>query len=293
MSRRFYALLVAVAFSFPVLALAQVQPNLKNGFEPYGSHGGSNLDTVNHMNGNWMLHAALIPEIAQRGALATDYALYVSSKNWQVGCIASQAASGRTCFWEPGGTGVVLQRGNALTVHRTVTLSNNGSVNTYQANGYTLNGPDGAVHQLYGLPGTADVNGDPTVYESMDTTGYRLVVSNPDSNNVPGAVTLMDRQGRLYSGARGGYQSCSKPPRNQLPKPGDIAPVIDDAPIGDRYCSQTLHMALIADANGNQMSYRKTYRSLPNSPRMKRIGPLMSRIFPNHGVRIRHLVGVG
>src|SRR5205807_6609252 len=31
------------------------------------------LDTVNLTNGNWMLHAALIPEILQRGASATGY----------------------------------------------------------------------------------------------------------------------------------------------------------------------------------------------------------------------------
>src|SRR2546421_10613303 len=159
--------------TLPALAFAQSPVNLENGFKPYGSHDGSNLDTVNLTNGNWMLHAALLPEILQRGASATGYVLYASSKNWQVSCIPSPAQTGRTCFWQPGGTGIVLQRGNALTAHRTVTLSNNGSVTTYQASGYTLNGPDGATHQLYGLPGTADVNGDPTVYESVDTTGYR------------------------------------------------------------------------------------------------------------------------
>ena len=79
-------------------AFAQSPVNLENGFKPYGSHDGSNLDTVNLTNGNWMLHAALVPEILQRGASATGYALYASSKNWQVSCIPSQAPTGRTCF---------------------------------------------------------------------------------------------------------------------------------------------------------------------------------------------------
>ena len=83
----------------------------------------------------------------------------------------------------------------------------------------------------------------------------------------------MDRQGRLYSGAWGGYQSCSKPPRNQLPKPGNIAPVIDDAPIGDRYCSQTLHMSLITDANGNQMSYQAPNNSIQGADTLGRNQP--------------------
>src|SRR5947209_20522403 len=99
-------------FATCVLSLAtfaQTQPNLENGFKPYGSHDGSNLDTVNLTNGNWMLHAALLPEILQRGASATGYALYARSKNWQVSCITSPAPTGLTCLWQPGGTGIVLQ----------------------------------------------------------------------------------------------------------------------------------------------------------------------------------------
>jgi RHS repeat-associated protein len=251
----FLASLFCLALLFSVGgagAFAQTQPNLENGFKPYGSHDGSNLDSVNLMAGNWMLHGQLFPEILQRGALGAEYMLYSSSKNWQAGCIASSSPTGRTCYWAGGGTGVFLQRSNALTVHRTVVLSNDA---TYQALGYTVISPDGATHQLYGLPNTADANGDPSVYESIDTTGYHVVVSNPDTNRVPTTVIVMDRQGRLYSGAWGGYQQCSQPPRNRLPSPGGHAPIIDDAPIGDRYCSQTLHMALITDANGNQMSY--------------------------------------
>ncbi len=47
---------------------AQTAPNFENGWKPYGSYDGSRLDTVNLMNGNLMLHAALrhVQELADR-----------------------------------------------------------------------------------------------------------------------------------------------------------------------------------------------------------------------------------
>ena len=237
-------------------AFAQTLPSLENGFKLYGSHDGSNLDTVNQMSGNWMLHVPLFPDFVQRGGLASHYFLYASSKNWQVRCVASSAPSGQTCYWTPGGTGVSPQRSNGFNVHRTVIISYAGGSTTYEGFGYTLNGPDGATHQLFGMPGTQDANGDPTVYESLDTTGYHLALSNADGNGVLGTAILTDRQGNQYVGGFGPYQNCPKPQRNQLPKPGDIAPIIDDAPIGDRYCSQSAFLSQVTDPNGNQMSFR-------------------------------------
>jgi hypothetical protein len=46
--------LVVVVLS--TLVVAQTQPALENGFKAYGSYDGSNLDTVNVMNGNLILH---------------------------------------------------------------------------------------------------------------------------------------------------------------------------------------------------------------------------------------------
>ena len=56
-------LLLAATCSFSALAFAQTNPNLENGFKRYGSHDGSNLDTVSLMAGNWMLHAGLIEDV--------------------------------------------------------------------------------------------------------------------------------------------------------------------------------------------------------------------------------------
>ncbi|HEV2962134.1 MAG TPA: hypothetical protein VG649_09945, partial [Candidatus Angelobacter sp.] len=85
-SRRLSLLLFILVLAVTAPAFAQTQPNLENGFKYYGSHDGSNLDTVNLMSGNWMLHVPLFPDFVQRGALASHYFLYASAKNWQVRC---------------------------------------------------------------------------------------------------------------------------------------------------------------------------------------------------------------
>lgn len=237
-----------------VVALAQMQPNLDNGFKDYGSTHGSNIDTVQLMNGNWMLHAPLFADIVQRGDLTAHYFAYATSKTWQIKCTSN--TQGQTCWWAPGGSGVFPQRSNGINVHRIVDMSGSGTGTvTYEGYGYTLNTPDGASHQMYGFPGTEDANGDPTVYESLDTTGYHLALSNQDSNGIWLNATVTDRQGNQYVGAFGAYQQCPKPHGNEIPTTGGHAPVIDDAPFGDRYCSQTAFMSQVTDANGNVMTF--------------------------------------
>jgi hypothetical protein len=78
--------LSAIIFVFSNLLSAQTTPNLENGWKPYGSYEGSQLDTVNLMNGNLMLHAPLIPGAPQRGSLQVSNTVYVTSKDWQISC---------------------------------------------------------------------------------------------------------------------------------------------------------------------------------------------------------------
>ena len=231
-----------------------MQPNLDNGFKNYGSVQGSNIDSVELRVGNWMLHAPLMSDVGQRGDLTPHYFLSVNSKNWQISC--HPANNTQVCNWVAGRTGVVLERSNDLGVHRTVDMfgSGTGTV-TYEGYGYTINSADGATHQMYGIPGTEDANGDATVYESIDTSGYHLALSNLNSAGIWTTATVIDRHGNQYLGNFGAYQNCPKPQGNVLPNPGGHAPVIDDAPFGDRYCSQSAFLSQITDANGNLMTY--------------------------------------
>jgi YD repeat-containing protein len=233
-------------------AFAQSQPNTENGAKPYGSYDGGSLDTVNTMNGNLLLHAPLLPDYPQRGKITSHYNLYVTSKGWQVMCKPASNRSGQVCWWQGGATGVSLQTSVGLTVHRTLNKSANGGTVTYQAYGYTVTGADAASHQVYGIPGTADANGEPTKFETTDTSGLHLELGNPDSNGIFNSFTVTDRQGDQYFG---GFTAahCGRPAVNRIASPSGYAPIVDDSPFGDQYCSQYGFAKTVTDSNGNQM----------------------------------------
>jgi RHS repeat-associated protein len=257
-----------------ISAMAQQPPNLENGFKPYGSYEGSSLDSVGVMNGLVMLHAPIIPDYVQRGKLTSSDLLFGTSKAWQARC-TTPSNSGPVCSWSSGGTGVWFERSMGMTVHRTYSFSNNGGTVTMQANGYTVTGPDQSVHQMYPIPGTEDINGDATQYESVDTTGFHLAVSNPDANNIQTSFTVVDRQGHQYAGVFGAYTGCPHNVAGPYSAWGRQS-VVDDAPIGDRYCSQTGFAQQVTDSNGNQVSFRTPLNPTPGTDTMGRTQPLAS-----------------
>jgi hypothetical protein len=172
---------------------AQTAPNFENGWKPYGSYDGSHLDTVNLMNGNLMLHAPLLPDLAQRGTTMVGETLYITSKDWQTVCTPNPSIpSGMGCKWERGGTGVNILVTPAITVHRTLNkqYTSGEGITTYVAYGYTVTAPDGSTHQMEGVAGSEDSNGAPTKFNSLDLTGYHLEMSNPDANGISNTFTI-------------------------------------------------------------------------------------------------------
>ncbi len=240
--------------SFSNFLFAQTAPNFENGWKPYGSYDGSHLDTVNLMNGNLMLHAPLLPGIPQRGSLSLDYTIYLSSKDWQVVCTPNPP-TGQICNWKKGGTGISIVRPFDVSVHRTLMTSGSGTGTvTFMASGYTVSSADGATHKLHGVAGSEDANGVPTIYDSVDLTGYHLQMSVLDENNVLSTFTLTDRHGNVFQGTFPPFDSgCKNNHGNEL-SGGSHQPLIDDAPFGDTFCSETAGPTLATDSNGNQMS---------------------------------------
>src|SRR5437763_12490280 len=237
-----FVLFVSVILAATTLIQAQSQPNLENGFKHYGSYDFHGLDTVNIMNGNLMLHAPvpLLPGSPQRGGLHPQTVLYTSSKAWQVKCVPASSGSGQTCFWAAGGSSVAFEYSYGLRRHRTVDLSANGGTGnaTSEAYGYSIVQPDSATHQLAGLAGSADANEEPTKFESLDTSGYLLELSNFDASGVANTATVIDRHGNQYVAVFGPYQNCSKP-SNGIFSPGGDAMMITSGQLGYRYASQT------------------------------------------------------
>ncbi len=91
---------LAIFLTQGVFLVAQSAPNLENGFKPYGSYDGSNLDSVNLMDSNLLMHVSLDPHAAQRGKLGPELLLYLTSQNWTGHCDTLQ---GGNCYWQYGG----------------------------------------------------------------------------------------------------------------------------------------------------------------------------------------------
>jgi len=270
-----------VIVSLAAPALGQTAPNFENGWKPYGSYDASHLDTVNLMNGNLMLHAPLVPNAPQRGSLSVSETLYVTSKDWQAVC--KPLPSGvTTCSWQRGGTGVNILVAPALTVRRTLNKQYTGGqgITTYAAYGYSITSADASTHQLRGVTGTEDSNGEATKFDSVDLSGYHLEMSNPDTNGIRNTFTVIDRKGNQYQGTISQTQPCGRPQDGAIHSPTGFQLEIDDSPIGDQYCSQNGYATLMIDSNGNQMSLRghnsTTQDTLGKADPLFVTGPLVS-----------------
>src|SRR5581483_5408360 len=190
-----------------VSVFGQTQPNLDNGYKPYGSYDGSNIDTINLQNGNLMLHIPLPFSYPQRGGrLTSTNVLSVSSKAWNV-----QTDVGSSHFWSPGGFGPMVNIGQIgtgvgfantmdLAVHRTLTIESDGFSTSTSAFGYYLTMWDASTHQLVEQPnGPVDENSNAYFFDADDASGYRVEL-NPacDAANLGGCGAVIDRAGNRY-----------------------------------------------------------------------------------------------
>ncbi len=102
-------LLLAVVLAGVIPLQAQTEPNLENGFKPYGTYSGSNIDSVNLENGNLMLHIPMPFSLPQRGRIQPSYFLGITSKLWL------QGFGSNSNYWYPASGGflalVPLSRG--------------------------------------------------------------------------------------------------------------------------------------------------------------------------------------
>ena len=211
---------------------------------------------VNLMNGNVIFHAPLTPETPQRGSLKVFNNLYSTSQDWQVVCNPG-------CKWAKGGAGVFLEFSPFLKLHRTIEMNHIYGILTVQyAYDYSITTESGSVHKLHGVAGTEDQYGEPTQFDSIDLTGFHLAMSNADSSTgVLQDFTVTDRNGNKFEGTfRGGHctQAGNYLASTSGLKGGIHAPMQDDAPVGEQYCSEFAFTSLATDRNGNQISTSDT-----------------------------------
>ncbi len=260
---------------------SQSGPNLENGWKPFGSYDGSHLDTVNLMNGNLMFHGPILPDVPQRGSTKVVYTLFATSKDWQDVCFFNTYTQRWQCNWQKGGGFTDIRMTPSLSVHRTLNKQYTGGqgTTTFAAYGYTITSTDGSVHQLHGVAGTEDVNLEPTQFDSVDLSGYHLVLSVPDSNyaTVLDHATVTDRAGTRYEGDFGAATGCGRITFSGLSAPGNYRPIFDDSPAGDQYCSQlAFASSLVTDSNGNQVYVHGPLSPNPTTDTLGKNPPLTS-----------------
>ena len=189
--------LFAVILVGSVLSWGQTPPDIENGFKAYGSYDGSNLDTVNLMNGNLILHVPMPFTYPQRGdKINPKNQLAVNFKGWQVQC----PGGGKPCYWSADRVGGGLDYSMDLSLHRTtVTDSSPEGGTSYTDYLYYLMTADGATHQLTPSPNTDPFA--PTSFDTIDTSGFHVDLSDLETGYMRLAL-IADRRGNRYQTQR-------------------------------------------------------------------------------------------
>ncbi len=168
-----------------ISAQSQIQPNLENGYKPYGSYQGTELDTTNLMNGNLTLHIPMPFHYPQRGGkLDVEYFMLSNAKAWTA--ILNQAQN--VYQWTPTGDANPAFTNNFnIEVHRTHILITGGSGNSEGVSDYFVKTPDHSTHLL-------------TAGNSMrtkDATGWHFQIQDTQ-NNIPQIGILTDSNGNQF-----------------------------------------------------------------------------------------------
>ncbi|HYY72549.1 MAG TPA: RHS repeat-associated core domain-containing protein, partial [Candidatus Bathyarchaeia archaeon] len=137
---------------------AQTNPDLEQGFRPYGTFRGGDIDSVSMTNGNLSVQIPLF-SLPQRGAVHVGYQLQYNAKIYTYKTICDSFGVCTQWAFYRGGGGVYLQP-DFLYATATTTIQVNKSL-TIQSTSVTA--PDGSSHLMGQLPSGA--------YESLDATG--------------------------------------------------------------------------------------------------------------------------
>jgi len=188
----FSVLLLSFVLLPAVPCVAQTSPGLEQGFKPYGSYHGGDIDTVNLLTGNLTLNVPLL-SYPQRGKLALQFFLVYNNASWQVKQTIAGNPPKPKLDWVWRGQGVTADWNGDWGV----------SPEDLEATSFTpgvVTDPFGGTH-IYSFVGS----GPSTKKESLDATGLMVIGSS-----------VTDRSGITY-GNQGGFNSgMTDPNGNQI-----------------------------------------------------------------------------
>jgi hypothetical protein len=189
MTNHMRILMTAALLSVGLAAYSQTNPNLEQGFQPFGTYDQSSFDSISATSHNLIVNIPLF-NYPQRGALDEQLKIYYTNKNYivKVNCTNSDNC---VAFWSynttaPGGLKIMMDDGSASVTSKTFKDSHGILVTTY-----TATTKDGAVHQL-----TGSVHGG---YGSIDATGIWKSTWVYDRRGNFGPTPLNDTNGNFAS----------------------------------------------------------------------------------------------
>src|SRR5712691_661491 len=161
--------------SFTLLAtipcIAQTAPNLEQGFKPYGSYQGGDIDSVGLTNGNLMLHGRLASYSQRGGKLRLNFVFSYNNKGWGIKKLTSPPAQ----VWSYSGGQLAIGPDQPMGLTHQIIRQPNQSGDTDLIHIWHAITADGAAHQLAATGGNGQTIGAlGGAGESIDATGIRL-----------------------------------------------------------------------------------------------------------------------
>ncbi len=159
---------IALCMGLLTRGLTAQTPNLEQGFKPYGSYHGGDIDSVNLSNGNVTMHAPLVSYPQRGGKLGLSFSLVYNNKGWYVYSYTDHTVNPPVIRykWKWGGTGVEPVWNEEVDWQKTSTPDDGPIV-------YSALTADGASPAF----GCLDTTNCYTM-ETMDGSGFRLDLSS-------------------------------------------------------------------------------------------------------------------
>ena len=185
------ALFILVSTLTSVTLFGQVEPNLENGFKPYGSYDTSKVDSVNLLNRNLSLTIPVL-HYPQRGSLTHSYYLIYNAKKWAVTEYCDPRTEACRSWW-------MIVVGGSQGVNQSVALVSDGDYSGSRAKFGTT-----TVRSIVDWTGSSHILGPSdanplysgyVTYRTADGSGYvdGLLCTQPLPGGVCGSYAGYDR----------------------------------------------------------------------------------------------------
>jgi RHS repeat-associated protein len=207
------SLFVLIVLFLSILCVAQQNPNLAGGPNPYGSYHGGDIDSVSMVNGALILHQP-VASYPQRGSLSAGYFLIANSKNWTTAWAANNANGGY--YWATvDSPGISLKSSFDIQIQRTRTVQVIAGKTVAFGGVPRIITPDGASHRLVEI--LSGSNTSQTIrtatYRSVDGSGFILTITqySTPADDSGATATLVDRDGNVYTMPLSGTEGAVPP----------------------------------------------------------------------------------